>query len=68
MEVRMRALFRTVMIAGATAAASWLVTRWLDASRAAAGTTTRHPVEQWENEGGALAPQQASADTSQVPR
>ena len=64
----MRALFRTVMIAGATAAASWFVTRWLDASRAATGTTTRHPVEQWENEGGALAPQQAGTDTSQVPR
>lgn len=64
----MRAVLRAVIIAGATAAASWIVTRWLDARRTVSGGVARHPVEQWENEGGALAPQQAGAETSQVPR
>ena len=63
----MRGLARSVLFAGATAAVAWLVTRWLEARRAASGTT-RHPVEQWENEGGALAPQLGGAETSQVPR
>ena len=64
----MRGLFRTVVIAGATAAASWLVTHWLDTRRRTSAPTTRRPVEQWENEGGALAPQLGRAETSQVPR
>ena len=64
----MRGFFRTILIAGVTAAASWLVTRWLDTRRTASGLTTRHPFEQWENEGGALAPQAGGTETSQVPR
>lgn len=67
-EVHMRGLLRTIVIAGATAAASWIVARWLEARRAATAAIARRPIEQWESEGGALAPQQGRVETSQVPR
>lgn len=59
----MREVIRMVVLAGATAAMSWLVVRWL-AIRRTAATTTQRPVDQWENEGGALAPPPEKVETS----
>ena len=56
MEVRMHGLARTLLIAGAMSAVSWLAARWFERRRTAVATAPR-AVEQWENEGGALAPQ-----------
>ena len=46
----------------ACAAELWLKTR------SAGHSAARRPVEQWENEGGALAPAPGASETSQVPR
>jgi hypothetical protein len=49
------------------AAATYAVQRFL--ARSGAYARPRKPqIETWENEGGALAPQQAPLETSQVPR
>ena len=51
----MHGLTRTLLIAGAMSAMSWLVARWFERRRTVAAAP-RRAVEQWENEGGALAP------------
>ena len=56
-----------VITAIVIAAASFAVQRYLS-RRQATATPRRHHVESWENEGGALAPQHAPVETSQVPR
>ncbi len=40
---------------------------WLRTRSAGHAAAKRMPVEQWENEGGALAPAPGAAKTSQVP-
>ncbi len=46
-----------------------VIDHWLGTRDAGRGTARRMPVEQWENEGGALAPAHGGAtETSQVPR
>ena len=61
----MNRIVTAMVIAAASAAASWAVTRFLERS---APAKPRPQLENWENEGGALAPQQAAVETSQVPR
>lgn len=63
----MKKILTAALIAAATTAASWAVTRWL--SRAAGDARpARRPLETWENEGGSLAPAHVAVETSQVPR
>jgi len=67
----MKKILQTAAIAAIAAAASWGMRRWLDARYAPAEAVPkapRKPVENWENEGGALAPHPAGLETSQVPR
>lgn len=59
----MNRMISAALLGAATAAASWAVSRWL-ARREAAPP----PLEGWENEGGALAPESTRVETSQVPR
>ncbi len=61
----MNRLVSSIVIAAAAAAASWAVRKLLDDSRA---RRARPAIENWENEGGALAPQHLPVETSQVPR
>lgn len=63
----MKRILTAAAVAAATTAASWAVKRWLDA-RYVARAPRKPPLESWENEGGALAPQHAQVETSQVPR
>jgi hypothetical protein len=62
----MNRLLSAIVLAAASTAASWAMQRWLS-SRAAPAKPPKQ-LENWENEGGALAPQQAAVETSQVPR
>jgi len=56
-----------VITAIVLAAATYAVQRFL--ARSSAYARPRKPqIETWENEGGALAPQHARLETSQVPR
>ena len=56
-----------IMKAIVLAAATYAIQRFL--ARSAAYARPRKPqIETWENEGGALAPQHARVETSQVPR
>jgi len=50
----------------ALAAATWAVRQYL--TRIAQPAKPRKQIEDWENEGGALSPQHARVETSQVPR
>jgi len=61
----MNKLVSAIVLAAATTAASWAVQKILGASRRRGPAK---PIEDWENEGGALAPQHARVETSQVPR
>ena len=61
----MNKLVSAIVLAAATTAASWAMQRFLSRG---AHARPRKAIENWENEGGALAPQQASVATSQVPR
>lgn len=61
----MNKIFSAIMIAAVTTAASWAVRKFLDQG---ARGRVRPALENWENEGGALAPQHAPVETSQVPR
>lgn len=63
----MNRILSTVLLAAATTATTWAVQRWLN-SDPSSRRLPRPPVDQWENEGGALAPQHAALETSQVPR
>jgi hypothetical protein len=49
------------------AAATYAVQRYLGRNGAQA-RPRKQPIETWENEGGALAPQHVPVETSQVPR
>ena len=67
----MKRILQAAAVAAIAAAASWAMRRWLDnryAPAALAPRVPRKPVENWENEGGALAPHPAGLETSQVPR
>lgn len=64
----MNKIVQVVGMAAIAATASWAVQRWLDRRYAPAPRKLRKPVETWENEGGALAPQAHGLETSQVPR
>jgi len=44
-----------------------VVEYWLRERGTGPSSTRRMPVEQWENEGGALAPARGTTKTSQVP-
>jgi hypothetical protein len=67
-EIAMNRILSATAIAAAAAAASWAVTRWLDTRSQQLARSRKPPLESWENEGGALAPQHAPVETSQVPR
>jgi len=56
-----------LMTSLAIAVATWAVRSYLSRN-GARGKPRRHHIESWENEGGALAPQQTRVETSQVPR
>ena len=60
----MRGITRTMLIAGAMSAASLLMARWVENRRRAIAAAPKRAVEQWENEGGAVAPQPGFAETS----
>jgi hypothetical protein len=60
----MNKILSVVVLAAATTVASWAVQRLLSRRE----TKPRPQLETWENEGGALAPQHAPVETSQVPR
>jgi len=65
----MNRMFKTVAVAAAATAATWAMRRWLDAASARhRRSVVAPPVHDWENEGGALAPQPFGVETSQVPR
>ena len=64
----MNKILSATAIVAATAATSWFVKRWLDTRSLQRARPRKPPLESWENEGGALAPQHASVKTSQVPR
>jgi hypothetical protein len=64
----MNKIISATAIAAATAATSWIVKRWFDARSLQRSRLRKPPLESWENEGGALAPQHAPVETSQVPR
>ena len=64
----MNKILSATAIAAATAATSWIVKRWLDSRSLQRNRVRKPPLESWENEGGALAPQHAPVETSQVPR
>jgi hypothetical protein len=64
----MNRIITATLLAAATTAASWFVTRWLDRRYERVASPPHKPIESWENEGGAMAPQHAPMETSQVPR
>ena len=64
----MKTFVRVAGMAAFAAAASWAVQRWLDRRYAPAPRKLFKPVETWEDDGGALAPQGHGLETSQVPR
>jgi hypothetical protein len=64
----MNKILSAAAIAAATAATSWVVKRWLDARSLHRTGSRRPPLDSWENEGGALAPQHTPVESSQVPR
>jgi hypothetical protein len=61
----MNRIVTAIVLAAVSTAASWVVRRLLSRSAAA---KPRPQIENWENEGGALAPHHAAIETSQVPR
>ena len=62
----MNRVLSAIVLAAASTAASWAMQRWLN--RRAMQAKPPKQLENWENEGGALAPQHAAVETSQVPR
>ena len=59
----MKKIFSAIVLAAVSVA----LQRYL-ARAAATPRRRRQPIETWENEGGALAPQHVPVPTSQVPR
>jgi hypothetical protein len=64
----MNSLLKAITVAAAATAATWAMRRLLDGSSARSREAKAPPVHDWENEGGALAPQPFGVETSQVPR
>ena len=64
----MKSFTRGVVGTTFAAAAIWAISRWLDQLQARIDHPPRKPMENWENEGGALAPHPGGHETSQVPR
>lgn len=62
----MNRILGAIVLAAATTATAWAVRRWLDAGGAQRRRLPRPQLDNWENEGGALAPQHAALETSQV--
>lgn len=63
----MNRIISAIVLAAATTATTWAVQRWLNRD----GGSRRGPrpqLDDWENEGGALAPHHAALETSQVAR
>ena len=51
----LRNIIRAALVAGAAAATTWSVKRWLDLrNHAAIRATTKEHIRDWENEGGAV--------------
>ena len=59
---------KRIVAAAALAAAFWAIKRWLDHRYLRIASVTRDATENWENEGGALAPRPAGLETSQAAR
>ena len=59
---------KRIVFAAVLAAALWGLQRWFDGGRRRSAQAKVPPTEFWENEGGALAPNPAGLETSQVPR
>lgn len=64
----MNALLKTAVFAAVTAVATFAMRRWLEAGSMRKAKEVKPPLHDWENEGGALAPQPFGVETSQVPR
>ena len=64
----MKKFLQAVGLATIAAATTWAVQRWLERNVSTTPHVPRRPVENWENEGGALAPHPSGMETSQVPR
>ena len=64
----MNSLLKAVAVAAAATAATWAMRRLLDGTLRGSRDPKAPPVHDWENEGGALAPQPFGVETSQVPR
>lgn len=64
----MKKFLQAVGLATIAAATTWAVQRWLERNASTTPRVPRRPVENWENEGGALAPHPSGMETSQVPR
>ena len=62
----MNKIMSAIVLAAVSTAASWAMQRFLNGANAA--KPKKPAIENWENEGGALAPQHAAVETSQVPR
>jgi len=61
----MNSLLKAIAVAAAATAATWAMRRLLHGT---SRDPKAPPVHDWENEGGALAPQPFGVETSQVPR
>ena len=61
----MNRVMSAIVLAAVSTAASWAVQRFLNGRGA---SRPREQIADWENEGGALAPQHHAMETSQVPR
>lgn len=66
--IEMKKIMQVATLAAVAATASWAMRYWLERINAPLARPRRKAVEHWENEGGALAPQAAGIETSQVPR
>lgn len=64
----MKRIATAALVAAAATAASWAVKRWLDGRYSPLPHAAHGALQTWEDEGGALAPQHAAVETSQVPR
>ncbi len=52
----LKGILAAAAVAAVSSAVSWAVARWLDARAQAPKRRLREQIENWENEGGALAP------------
>lgn len=62
----MNRILSAIVLAAVSTATTWAVQRYLNAS--SRRRAARPQIDDWENEGGALAPHHAALETSQVAR